>query len=282
MIYTHDLDPILFHLGPLAGTWYGLMYALGFMAFYFGGLYTTKGPYPLIKEEDVASLFTYSIIGLILGGRFGYVLFYGDSSYLAEPWRIFQTWKGGMSFHGGLLGVTAGFVLFARNNGYALLRVGDFAVPWIPIGLFLGRIGNFINGELYGKPTDGTWGVIFPGDSEGVPRHPSQLYEAALEGLVLLLILQWLRIKVTDRPGLQPAVFLIVYGIARTLVELVRVPDAHIGYAFGWMTRGMMLSIPMVIAGVVWVVLIYQKPPQPLEVENAGKAAKVGKSGKKK
>jgi len=286
MIYHHDLHPILFHLGPLAGTWYGLMYAMGFLAFYWGALHTSRAPDALVVEKDVGSLFTYGILGLLIGGRLGYVLFYGGSEYLFEPWRILQTWKGGMSFHGGLLGVTAAIFLFARRYDYSPLRIGDFGIPWIAIGIGLGRVGNFINGELYGKPTDGTWGVIFPSDTLAVPRHPSQLYEAVLEGLVVFLVLQWLRIKVKDRPGIQPAAFLVLYGFGRFLVEFVRLPDAHIGYTMGWITRGQMLTVPMILAGAIWLYFIFRAEPQPppvVQQQGGGPLpgkSESGKSGK--
>jgi len=258
-IYFHDLDPILFHLGFLRVGWYGLMYAISFLIGYWMLLRTSRREGALISPEQASSLLTYLILGVVLGGRLGWVIFYGGMPYLLEPWRIMETWKGGMSFHGGLLGVVLAFWLFARRHGLPVVALADFCTTWVPIGLFFGRIGNFINGELYGRPTDGTWGVVFPTDPAGLPRHPSQLYEAFGEGVVVFLVLLLLRGRVR-REGVQSAAFLLLYGLARTAAEFVRLPDRDIGYLWRFVTMGQLLSVPMALAGLVWLVVIFARP----------------------
>ena len=188
-IYVHDLDPVLVHLGPLRIGWYGLMYAIAFLNFYWVMVRAGRRPEALVPAEDVPNLLTYVILGVIVGGRLGWVLFYGGPQYFFEPWRILETWKGGMSFHGGMLGSILAIWIYCRRREISIVDLCDYGAVWVPVGLGLGRVGNFINGELYGKPTDGTWGVIFPGDPSRAPRHPSQLYEAFLEGVVLFAIL---------------------------------------------------------------------------------------------
>ena len=258
-IYVHHLDPILLHLGPLRIGWYGLMYAVAFLTGYAFLIRESRRPEAPIATEDVPNLFTYLILGVILGGRLGWVLFYGGLPYFEQPYRILETWKGGMSFHGGLLGVLTALWLYARSRKVGLLEVGDFVITWVPVGLFLGRIGNFINGELYGKPTDGSWGVIFPHDPMQVPRHPSQLYEALLEGVVIFIVLMVLRRR-TRRPGNQAAVFLLLYGVARFAVEFVRLPDADIGYLWWFVTMGQLLSLPMILVGGAWTAWLFTRP----------------------
>jgi phosphatidylglycerol:prolipoprotein diacylglycerol transferase len=205
---------------------------------------------------------TYLIVGVVVGGRLGWVIFYGGLPYLIEPIRIVQTWRGGMSFHGGLIGVLLAIWIFARTRRVSMLSVGDAVVPYVPIGLFFGRIGNFINGELWGKPTDGSWGVIFPGDRVHAPRHPSQLYEALLEGVLIFVVL-WLIRRQGHRPGAMPAVFMLLYGLGRSVVEFIRLPDADIGYLWGPITMGHLLSLPLIIVGSMWVLLLLMThPPQ--------------------
>lgn len=257
-IYVHDLDPILFQVGFLRIGWYGLMYAISFLTAYIYLTHASKQPGSPVTTEDVPNLITYLILGVIFGGRLGWVVFYGGSDYLFEPWRILETWKGGMSFHGGLLGVAAALYIYADRRKVPVLKLADFMMLWVPVGLFLGRIGNFINGELYGKPTDGTWGVVFPFDKLQVPRHPSQLYEAVLEGLVLFLVLFFMRGRV-KLPGYAPATMLIGYGIARFLVEFVRLPDADMGYFWSFVTMGQILSLPMILAGAIWWALLLKR-----------------------
>lgn len=258
-IYVHNLDPVLLHLGPLRIGWYGLMYAISFLVGYFLLLRRARHPGSVLSEADVPNLLTYIILGVVGGGRLGWVIFYGGLDYLWEPWRVLETWKGGMSFHGGLLGVALALWLYARRHGKPLLKVADMVALFVPIGLFFGRIGNFINGELWGKPTDGTWGVIFPADRLQVPRHPSQLYEAALEGGVIFLVLWALRN--VKRDGLQPATFLLLYGLFRGAVEFVRLPDADIGYLWGgFLTMGQLLSLPMIAVGAIWLAALLRRP----------------------
>jgi phosphatidylglycerol:prolipoprotein diacylglycerol transferase len=259
-IYIHDLDPILLQVGPLRIGWYGVMYALSFLLGYWLLLRDTRSGRNVLTEGDVPNLMTYLIIGVVFGGRLGWVVFYGGMPYVEEPWRILQTWKGGMSFHGGLIGVTLAIILFARRRRLSILEVGDSVVLYVPLGLFFGRLGNFINGELFGKPTDGSWGVVFPGDRLHVPRHPSQVYEALLEGLLIFAALLLARSKFY-RPGIQPAVFLLLYGLARTAVEFVRLPDADIGYLWGPITMGQVLSAPMWLAGLGWTGWLLLRQP---------------------
>jgi phosphatidylglycerol:prolipoprotein diacylglycerol transferase len=217
----------------------------------------------VLSEAEVPNVLTYVILGVVAGGRVGWVIFYGGRDYLVEPWRVLETWKGGMSFHGGLLGVTLALWLYSRRHKIPLLKLGDMVVMFVPIGLFFGRIGNFINGELWGKPTGTNWGVVFPGDSLQVARHPSQLYEAALEGLLIFAVLWSLRNA--KRDGIQPAMFLFLYGLARATVEFVRLPDADIGYLWGgFVTMGQVLSTPMILVGALWLGTIYSRPATPL------------------
>jgi phosphatidylglycerol---prolipoprotein diacylglyceryl transferase len=262
-IYVHDLNPVLVQLGPLRIGWYGLMYAIAFITGYWYLLRESRKPGSPVTTEDVPNLFTYLILGVILGGRLGWVVFYGGLPYLYQPYRILETWKGGMSFHGGLIGVMVALWLFARSRKQHFWAVGDFMLTWVPVGLFLGRIGNFINGELWGKPTDGSWGVIFPHDPLQVPRHPSQLYEALLEGGVIFVVLFIMRGRV-HRRGSQAAVFFTLYGLARIVVEFVRVPDADIGYLWGFITMGQLLSLPVLLIGIAWCAYVFTRPPQAL------------------
>ena len=258
-IYENNLDPVLFSLGPLRIGWYGLMYAVSFLFVYWMLMRSARRPGALIPAPEVPNILTYMILGVVVGGRLGWVLFYGGAEYLAEPWRIVETWKGGMSFHGGLLGVVVSMMIYCRRHKIAPMALTDYAAAWAAFGLFAGRVGNFINGELYGKPTDGTWGVIFASDPHGVPRHPSQLYEAALEGLLILFVLMLMRGR-TKTVGLQGAVFFILYGLGRMAVEFVRLPDEHLGYLFlGFVTMGQTLSLPMVIGGAAWAAWLIAK-----------------------
>lgn len=251
-VYVHNLDPVLVELGPLQVGWYGLMYALSFLAGYAYLNRAARWPDSPVPREEVPNLLTFIILGVVVGGRLGWVIFYGGMPYLLEPWRVLETWKGGMSFHGGMLGVVVALVWYARSRRLALLRLADHVALFVPVGLMLGRIGNFINGELYGAPTDGSWGVIFPGDPLQVPRHPSQLYEATLEGPALLLALVLVHRLRLGRTGLGAATFLLGYGLARFAVEFVRLPDAHLGYLWGFITMGQLLSLPMILVGLVW------------------------------
>lgn len=254
MIMHPEFDPVALRIGPLAVRWYGLMYLIGFLSGWMLGRRRAKRPGSGWTAEQVDDLITYCVLGVVAGGRIGYMLFYDFPGLIHDPLSLFAVWNGGMSFHGGVLGVFLVCLLFARKNDKALFEVGDFLAPLIPIGLFCGRIGNYINSELWGAPTDLPWGVIFPDPMAGsVPRHPSQLYEAGLEGVALFIIL-W-GFSATKRPvGSVSGLFLLCYGIFRFAVEFVRIPDIQLGYlALGWLTMGQILSLPMILAGA-WLI----------------------------
>lgn len=260
---THPaIDPVLIQIGPLQVHWYGIAYVAGIL---FGWWYARKlathdtlwgkGGSP-ITTVDFDDFLIWAVAGIILGGRLGYVLFYDLQTYLTNPLSIAAVWKGGMSFHGGLAGIIIAMILFARRRGFSCFSLFDVIAASCGLGLFLGRIANFINAELYGKVTDVPWGVIFPGTS-GEPRHPSQLYEAALEGLllfVILVLLTW-SFKKLRQPGFIGGSFLVGYGISRIIVEFFRLPDPQLGYlAGGWVTMGMILSTPVILLGA-WTII---------------------------
>ena len=265
LTYPH-INPIaisigpVFGIGPLRVHWYGIMYLIGFVAAWLLARYRARRPGSTWTALDIDDLIFYCAMGVILGGRIGWCIFYGHD-VIAENWlNVLHIWDGGMSFHGGMLGVTAAVWLFARIKNKRFADVLDFVAPLPGIGLMAGRFGNFINGELWGKPTTLPWGfrVVDP-DGQVVVRHPSQLYEATLEGLVLFLILWWFTSK--PRPRLAPTgLFLTVYGLARFTVEWVRLPDANIGYLAGdWLTMGMLLTLPMILAGAIMMTLAYRR-----------------------
>ncbi|MAD01997.1 prolipoprotein diacylglyceryl transferase [Pseudoalteromonas shioyasakiensis] len=253
-----DIDPVIFSVGPLSVRWYGLMYLIGFaLAMWLANRQAEK-PNSGWTKEQVSDLLFYGMLGVILGGRIGYVLFYQFSYFIENPLYLFRIDQGGMSFHGGTLGVITAIAIFAWTRKKSLFEVGDFVVPLVPLGLLAGRIGNFINGELWGRVTDVPWAFIFPtGGPE--PRHPSQLYEAFLEGLVLFLILQWF-IKKPRPAGSVAGVFLLGYGVFRFIVEYFREPDAHLGLFAGVISMGQILSLPMVIGGLGLLIWAYKKP----------------------
>lgn len=285
MPYLHQLDPIAVALGPLKVHWYGLMYLLAFfVAWWLGRNRIRKGYLPGVNEVGYGDLMFYGMVGVILGGRIGYVLFYDLQTYIQHPLQILRVWEGGMSFHGGLAGVLIAIWIWARKHQLHFFDVGDFIAPLVPPGLGFGRIGNFINGELWGKPTDAAYGVVFPASlpseyagldpvslkaawASGVlnpfARHPSQLYQAFLEGLVLFLVLWFLSKRERPRYFLS-GVFLNLYGVFRFLVEFVRVPDAQIGdhgyLAFGWLTMGQVLSVPLILFGLGLVIYSRKSP----------------------
>jgi phosphatidylglycerol:prolipoprotein diacylglycerol transferase len=258
MIAFPDIDPVAFRLGPLAIRWYGLSYIVGIAVGWWLLARRARQQVTEWTAEQVSDLVFYVALGAVLGGRVGYVLFYKFGDYLANPLAIFKVWEGGMSFHGGLLGAILAMLLFARREGKSFFGVSDFLAPVVPVGLFTGRIANFINSELWGAPTDKPWGVVFPHpDAGGIPRHPSQLYEAFLEGLVLFVILWWFSSKPRP-PAAVSGLFLAGYGVFRFMVEFVRMPDAHLGYlAFGWLTMGHVLSSPMILIGALLIVSAY-------------------------
>ncbi|OGA53514.1 MAG: prolipoprotein diacylglyceryl transferase [Betaproteobacteria bacterium RIFCSPLOWO2_12_FULL_62_58] len=261
MLVHPQFDPIALQLGPLAVRWYGLMYLVAFALVWWFGRYRIKtNPGGVWSAKDLDDALFYGIVGTILGGRFGYVLFYKFGEYVAEPWRIFFVWEGGMSFHGGLLGVIFALWLYARSRRQDWLAVTDFIAPLVPLGLAAGRLGNFINAELWGRPTDGPWAMIFP-NVDRMPRHPSQLYEFALEGLALFAVLWWYSSKPRPR-GAVSALFLIGYGVFRFSVEYTREPDSYLGLlAFG-LSMGQWLSLPMIAAGIALLVWSHRNAPR--------------------
>jgi phosphatidylglycerol:prolipoprotein diacylglycerol transferase len=245
---TVNINPILIDLGPIRVSWYGLMYVLGFLASYLLVRYQMNKKDFGVSRLDVENLFFYLILGLIIGARLGYVLFYDLKMYLADPLEIFAVWHGGMSFHGGLIGVLIVGILFCWKNKKSFWTVADLFIVTAPIGLGLGRIGNFINGELYGRVTQVPWGMIFPKGGP-LPRHPSQLYESGLEGGVLFLILWFLKDKKLPEGGLL-AVFLSFYGLFRFIVEFFREPDPQLGFVLGSFTMGQILCSFMIVGGI--------------------------------
>jgi phosphatidylglycerol:prolipoprotein diacylglycerol transferase len=243
-----DIDPVAFRIASWPVHWYGIMYLVGFLGGWGLGVYRARRPGSGWRPEEVADFLFYIAVGVILGARLGYALFYKTAHYLGHPLEILYLWEGGMSFHGGLIGVCLALYLYARRTRRPWLAVTDFLAPLAPVGLGPGRLGNFINQELWGRVTDLPWGMVFKTGGP-LPRHPSQLYEAALEGLVLFLVL-WFYARAPRPVGAVSALFLVGYGLFRFLVELVREPDAHLGYlAFGWVTMGQVLSLPMILLG---------------------------------
>jgi len=250
MLLHPDFDPIAFSVGPLAVRWYGLMYLVGFAGGFWLGTRRIAQNLAPVSRAQFDDLLFLAVLGVILGGRLGYVLFYKPGYYLSHPLEIFAIWQGGMSFHGGFLGVLLAMVLFARNRNIQWLALMDFIAPLVPPGLAFGRIGNFINGELWGRPTDVPWGMVFP-QVDNIPRHPSQLYEFALEGVALFALL-WLYSRKPRPLGAVSGLFLVGYGSFRFIAEFGREPDAFLGYLAMGLTMGQWLCLPM-IAGGLWL-----------------------------
>lgn len=249
MLTYPQIDPVALSLGPLKVHWYGLMYVIGFLGFLLLGKYRAKKANSPVTVEQVDDMMFYGALGVVLGGRIGYMFFYNFSKLVNDPISFFQVWDGGMSFHGGLLGVIFVMYMLAKKWNLKILQISDFVAPMIPIGLGAGRMGNFINGELWGKPTDVPWGMVFP-QADQLARHPSQLYQFALEGILLFTIL-WIYSNKPRPLGSISGLFLIAYGIFRFMVEFIREPDEHIGYiAWDWLTKGQLLSLPMIIIGI--------------------------------
>jgi phosphatidylglycerol:prolipoprotein diacylglycerol transferase len=258
-----QFDPIALQLGPLAIRWYGLMYLVAFLAFYLLGRWrvqhTHHGRTTGLGPSDVEDLLFYGVLGVVIGGRLGYVLFYKPLYYLQHPLEAFAVWQGGMSFHGGLIGVLLACLLFARRRGIGYVALMDFVAPLVPIGLAAGRMGNFINGELWGRATDVPWAMVFPQSGTDVARHPSQLYQFAGEGLLLFALLWWYSAR--PRPvGRVSGLFLVGYGVLRFLAEFAREPDAFLGLFPGGLTMGQLLCVPMVAGGLY---LLLRPAPAP-------------------
>jgi len=278
MHYVHDIDPIVFALGPLKVHWYGLMYLCGLAVAYWIGLRRVRAGRLGISESQFSDMVFEGMLGVIIGGRVGYMLIYGRAELAADPIAMLRVWEGGMSFHGGLVGVMIAIALWSwRNHRHAFDTI-DFVAPLVPAGLGFGRIGNWIGGELWGRHTDASWGVIFPkaldhlhlslaqikaqaaaGLLEHEARHPSQLYQAFLEGVVLFGVLLWFTQR--ERPRYAASgVFALIYGLGRFFVEFAREPDAQMGFiAFGWMTTGQALSLPLIALGIVFLFIAYRR-----------------------
>ncbi len=281
MTFLHQIDPVLIELGPLKVHWYGLMYLLGFSAAWLLGRSRVRaGRLPGVTEQAYSDLLFYCMLGVIFGARIGYILIYDLGSYIADPVQIFKIWQGGMSFHGGLAGVLVASMWWARKQRMHFFDIVDFVAPLVPPGLGLGRLGNFINGELWGKYTEAGWGVIFPraeadlyglsaaqlermhasGVLDVMARHPSQLYQFALEGVILFCAVWWFSRKPRPRYAVA-GLFALLYGCFRFLVEFVRLPDEQIGYlAFDWLTMGQVLSLPLVALGLVLLFMSRKAP----------------------
>jgi phosphatidylglycerol:prolipoprotein diacylglycerol transferase len=255
MLTYPEIDPIIFALGPLKIRWYGLMYVIAFLLAWWLARKRAIKSWSIIKPAQVDDLLFYGMLGVIVGGRLGYALFYGWEQLTSDPFYLFKITQGGMSFHGGLAGVMIAMWLYARHLGVRVWGVLDFVAPIVPLGLGFGRIGNFINGELWGKPTDMPWGF----NVNGTVLHPSMLYEAILEGFLLFAILWVFSSK--ERPYMSVSgLFLLLYGVFRFAVEFVRVPDSHLGYlAMDWLTMGQVLTLPMIILGSILLIMAYQK-----------------------
>ena len=283
MAWLHDIDPVAVELGPLQVHWYGLMYvAAAAAAWWLGMRRVQRDPWRDIDRACLEDLLFYGMLGVILGGRIGYMLFYGWSNLVADPLSIIRVWEGGMSFHGGMIGVIVALLLFAWRRQRHPFDLLDFVAPLVPLGLGLGRLGNFIGGELWGRTTDVSWAVIFPkslpdppathaelitqhasGALDEFARHPSQLYQAGLEGVALFVLLWWYSRKPRPRMAVS-AMFLIGYGGFRSLVEQFRQPDAHLGFlAFDWLTMGQLLSLPMILLGVAMLIYAHARNQKP-------------------
>ncbi|AEC22228.1 prolipoprotein diacylglyceryl transferase [Pusillimonas sp. T7-7] len=258
MLQYPQIDPVALQIGPISVHWYGLMYLVGFAQVWLLGRWRIRQGKTDLSLRDLEDLIFYCVLGVIVGGRLGYVLFYKPGEYLANPLEIFFLWQGGMSFHGGLIGVLVVLFLFARKHSKTLLEIGDFIAPLIPLGLAAGRLGNFINGELWGRPTDVPWGMVFPQSGDHLVRHPSQLYELGLEGLALFALVWWFARK-PRATGQVSALFLMGYGVFRFLVEFTREPDEYLGLLTAGMSMGQLLSLPMILAGLLIFVLNARK-----------------------
>ena len=258
MLKYPQFDAVAFHVGPVKVHWYGIMYLIAFLTAWYLAWWRSKKSYTALEPNEVSDLILYAALGVLIGGRTGYMLFYNLPNFLHDPLIIFRVWDGGMSFHGGLLGVLGAMWLYARKIHKSLWDITDFIVPMVPIGLGLGRLGNFINGELWGRITNVPWAMVFPTGGL-LPRHPSQLYEFALEGVALFIILWFFSAKSRPRFAVS-ALFLLGYGGLRFFCEFFRQPDPQLGYlAFGWLTMGQVLSTPMILIGAFSLWWIYYR-----------------------
>lgn len=257
MIAYPEIDPVLFEIGPLAVRWYGVMYSLAFLLGWPLLKYRNRRLQSGLSEDQLGDLLVWVLLGVVLGGRLGYILFYQPGFYLSHPLAIFRVWEGGMAFHGGLLGVVTACCLYARRYQVTCVLLSDLLAPIVPLGLLLGRIGNFINGELWGRVTDVPWGMVFPGAGP-LPRHPSQIYEALLEGVLLFAVLWWLGRR-ERAPGFLLGGFILGYGLSRFVVEFFREPDAHMGFLSLGMTMGQWLSFPMIVVGSAFLVVSFRR-----------------------
>ena len=259
MLPYPEIDPVALALGPLKVHWYGLTYLTGLAFAWWLAARRTRRPWSVVKREQVDDLIFYAALGVVAGGRIGYALFYGWDTLVDDPLWAFRVWEGGMSFHGGFLGVLFAMWLFARRHKIVFGSLMDFVAPLVPVGLALGRLGNFIGQELWGRATDAPWAMVFPNDPLQLARHPSQLYQFALEGVLLFLILMWF--SRCERPVWSVAgVFALGYGCLRFVAEFFREPDQNIGFqTLGWVTRGQELSLPMVALGIYLIVMAYRK-----------------------
>jgi phosphatidylglycerol---prolipoprotein diacylglyceryl transferase len=256
MLPYPSINPIAFSLGPLKVHWYGLMYAVGFIGAWLLASYRAKKPHSGWTLEQVSDLLFYVAMGVILGGRIGFMVFYDLHNFLSQPWSLFEVWQGGMSFHGGLLGVLLAFYFYSRKTRRHFFDISDFAAPFVPIGLAAGRLGNFINDELWGKVTHVPWAMVFP-RSDLLPRHPSQLYEFFFEGVVLFVFLMIYSSKPRPRMAVS-GWFALLYGIFRFSLEFFREPDVQIGYlAWNWFTMGQLLSLPLIVVGCIFLYKAY-------------------------
>ncbi|GLR77108.1 prolipoprotein diacylglyceryl transferase [Aliivibrio sifiae] len=263
-----NIDPILFQIGPLAVRWYGLMYLFGFMFALWLANKRADKPNSGWTRDQVSDLLFAGFLGVVIGGRIGYVLFYNFGYFLDNPLYLFEVWTGGMSFHGGLLGVISAMLWYGYKNNRSFFTIADFVAPLVPFGLGAGRLGNFMNGELWGRVTDVPWAMVFPTGGP-FPRHPSQLYEFALEGVVLFFILNWFIRK--PRPlGAVSGLFLFGYGSFRFLVEYVRQPDAQLGLFGDWISMGQILSLPMVIGGLLMMLWAFKRNLYATDLKNSG------------
>lgn len=260
MLEYPSIDPVAIAYGPVQIRWYGICYIVGILSAWWLMNVRIQSPQYDWDREQIADLVFYATLGIIVGGRLGSVLFYNLPYYLENPLDVFKIWQGGMAFHGGLVGVIAAIWMYTRSIGKSFFNAADLIAPMVPIGLGAGRIGNFINGELWGKTSDVPWAMVFPHVQPlGVARHPSQIYEALLEGVALFILLWWFSSKPRPRMSIS-GLFLLAYGIFRFSVEFLREPDAHIGYiVFNWVTMGQVLSLPMMIAGGIMVWWAYRK-----------------------